>query len=172
MQHHFGHHATKRSKFYNASILIGTFILGYLIGANIAFNNLTLYADLIREAFGAPRSITVTLAYIFTLFSLTTILVVMDEKRWLIPICLFQSIFHGTVISAIAFMFIPSHWLIALLLTFSSIVSQISLVCFWLRCTVYLQDAKCELAISFIFSILGAIIDVYIISPLTVTISV
>ena len=173
MQHHSDYQATSRTARYNATFLFCAFILGQLVGANIAFHNQNLFDNIIQVAIYAPRSIAGTFGYVLAPFALTAIHMVTSTERWFVLICLVQSIYHGTLITATFCMYGSSCWLIVLLLTFSSTISQICLLWFWLHHITCSRNTSIYVfVLTFIFSLICAIIDILIISPYTVTLSV
>ena len=154
---------------YFAFLLIGTFIFAFALGTTGVSCESDLYSTLIYNA--ARQSITLrgVLFLVFVPFAITTLIYCSGRRYLFLPLCFIQAFLFGICSNAIYFSYGNAHWLISLLVLFTSTIALSSLLWFWFRhSSVQRATDSRDLLICFIISALAACLDNYVVSPFLV----
>ena len=158
---------------YFAFLLSGTFILGFVFGAFVASNSSSHYILLIREAAVRPVSAVCLIIHITLLFALTALIRQSERLRLLPGICFLNAFAFGIVRTSVFISYGSAQWLVSSIMLFSTTVAMISWLWFCFRnFSGKSQTAQWDFAFALFVSVLGAVLDIYLVSPYLLTLFV
>ncbi len=151
---------------YFAFLFSCTFIFGFVFGAFVALRNASYYVLLIRSAAVRPVSAVWAIIHIFSLLVVTALIYRSKRQHLIFAICFLHAFTFGIARTSVFFSYRSAHWLVSAIMLFSKTVMMILWLWFCFRnFPARSQTAQRDFIFTFFASVLGAVLDIYLVSP-------